>query len=575
MTKMAYSYTRLSTEKQINGHGFTRQREAIEKVCCQYGWQLSDQTFNDLGVSAWKGANATTGALSQFIDLAKKGAIRPNSVLIVESVDRLSRQQVDKSLRLMLELLEVGVSIFTLSDSKLYTTNSDSVMLDLMMWLMTAQRAHEESEIKSLRVRAAKKKNKELIRKGVIVTRKCPEWLTVSDDKSCFLVNNERAEIVRKIFTWYSQGFSTKPIALKLNELGIPYWGKSSTWSYRHIRSLLKHRGVIGEIQLLKRIDGRDVSDGDPVEDYYPAIIDRGLWATCQQIKSSKTTAKGRIVERGMANLFRGLLKCECGSGLAINSSTVKGRTYRFLRCSQLKTTGCQAKNWHYEKTERILLIALRHSLSSFCEEDHAVSLRESQHYLARINEELQEKERQAENAINYLLDKPSRLLEARLQTLEDDIARLKAIQEQAEHRLEAVHYEKSTALDKVEELQRVLEDIANDDDSRHKANGLLRRLIDTVTLGSISNPRSKEFMELSGNECHGLIVIKRRDGLEVRVEVLKNYELSISWEGDEFTVIECSPTQQPNSQHVPQKFINVGEQTVDLWDDEGWVASS
>ncbi|RFD47787.1 recombinase family protein, partial [Vibrio parahaemolyticus] len=174
MTKIAYSYTRLSTEKQIKGHGFTRQREAIEKVCCQHGWQLSDQTFNDLGVSAWKGANATTGALSQFIDLAKKGAIRPNSVLIVESVDRLSRQQVDKSLRLMLELLEVGVSIFTLSDSKLYTTNSDSVMLDLMMWLMTAQRAHEESEIKSLRVRAAKKKNKELIRKGIIVTRKCP-----------------------------------------------------------------------------------------------------------------------------------------------------------------------------------------------------------------------------------------------------------------------------------------------------------------------------------------------------------------------------------------------------------------
>lgn len=492
MTKIAYSYTRLSTEKQIKGHGFTRQREAIEKVCCQHGWQLSDQTFNDLGVSAWKGANATTGALSQFIDLAKKGAIRPNSVLIVESVDRLSRQQVDKSLRLMLELLEVGVSIFTLSDSKLYTTNSDSVMLDLMMWLMTAQRAHEESEIKSLRVRAAKKKNKELIRKGIIVTRKCPEWLTVSDDKSCFLVNNERAEIVRKIFTWYSQGFSTKPIALKLNELGIPYWGKSSTWSYRHIRSLLKHRGVIGEIQLLKRIDGRDVADGDPVEDYYPAIIDRGLWATCQQIKSSKTTAKGRVVERGMANLFRGLLKCECGSGLAINSSTVKGRTYRFLRCSQLKTTGCQAKNWHYEKTERILLIALRHSLSSFSEEDHAVSLRECQHYLARISEELKEKERQAENAINYLLDKPSKLLEARLQTLEDDIARLKAIQEQAEHRLEAVHYEKSTALDKVEELQRVLEDIANDDDSRHKANGLLRRLIDTITLGSISNPRSR-----------------------------------------------------------------------------------
>ncbi|MCA6721011.1 recombinase family protein [Vibrio sp. Vb2131] len=574
MTKIAYSYTRLSTEKQIKGHGFTRQREAIEKVCCQHGWQLSDQTFNDLGVSAWKGANATTGALSQFIDLAKKGAIRPNSVLIVESVDRLSRQQVDKSLRLMLELLEVGVSIFTLSDSKLYTTNSDSVMLDLMMWLMTAQRAHEESEIKSLRVRAAKKKNKELIRKGIIVTRKCPEWLTVSDDKSCFLVNNERAEIVRKIFTWYSQGFSTKPIALKLNELGIPYWGKSSTWSYRHIRSLLKHRGVIGEIQLLKRIDGRDVADGDPVEDYYPAIIDRGLWATCQQIKSSKTTAKGRVVERGMANLFRGLLKCECGSGLAINSSTVKGRTYRFLRCSQLKTTGCQAKNWHYEKTERILLIALRRFLSSFNEEGHESAVKEAETKCALLREELMEKQRQATKLLEMLLEKDSDLMRERFDSIETQVNSLKDALKLADERAEALSYEKDIAFDKVDKLQSVLEEIANDDDARHKANGLLRRMLDTITLGAAPNPRFSVFKEFSDKEYQGLMLIKRRDGHEIKVEVLNDYKMAIAWDGDDFTVIECMPIQQFKSQTNPQNVIAISGQSIDLLNDDGWVSS-
>ncbi len=106
---IAYSYIRLSTAKQLKGHGAERQREAIEKACVEHGWTLSNETFRDLGVSAWKGSNASTGALAQFIELARSGGVEPDSVLIVESIDRLSRQEVDKSLRLMLELLETGV----------------------------------------------------------------------------------------------------------------------------------------------------------------------------------------------------------------------------------------------------------------------------------------------------------------------------------------------------------------------------------------------------------------------------------------------------------------------------------
>lgn len=575
----AYSYTRLSTEKQLKGHGATRQFEAIDMACKQHGWTLSEQTFSDLGVSAWKGSNATTGALSQFIELAKNGAIAPDSVLIVESIDRLSRQQVDKSLRLLLEMLDVGVRIYTLSDSKLYESNAQSVMVDLLIWLTTAQRAHEESETKSMRVRAAKQKNKELIRQGIIVTRKCPEWLTVSDDMSHFIINEERASIVREVFTLYSQGYSTKPIALKLNERGVPYWGTTTVWSYRHIRSLLKHRGVIGDIQLLKRVNGRDEPDGEPVSDYYPVIVDKGLYAQCQKIKKSKTTATGRVPNAGMVNLFRGLLKCQCGSGLAINSSTVKGNTYRHLRCSQLRTTGCDAKNWHYGKTEKIILIALRNLNWSQLHDDTQSAVHDAEQRCALLASELQTKRQEAIGAAKALVVNPSsKLLSELLEEAEADTHKLEVALKAAEEDVASLRYRQSSAVDELEELQSLLEDVANDVDARHKVNGLLRRSVDSITFGQSDSYRFQSFLGFEQYEAHGLIRVTLNDGTTIDVETLKGYLQSFAWNGDEYTEIELTQVSnhgnQPYETSQAQKLMSVGGQLIDLFDDEDWVSS-
>ncbi|MBY0229080.1 MAG: hypothetical protein K2W96_07365 [Gemmataceae bacterium] len=49
-------------------------------------------------MSAWKGDNAGTGALSVFLNLCEKGDIPKGSCLIVEHLDRLTRQEVRKAL---------------------------------------------------------------------------------------------------------------------------------------------------------------------------------------------------------------------------------------------------------------------------------------------------------------------------------------------------------------------------------------------------------------------------------------------------------------------------------------------
>ena len=55
---------------------------------------ILDESLRDIGVSAFKGKNAIKGALKKFIELVEAGRIEKGSILILESLDRLSRQQV-------------------------------------------------------------------------------------------------------------------------------------------------------------------------------------------------------------------------------------------------------------------------------------------------------------------------------------------------------------------------------------------------------------------------------------------------------------------------------------------------
>src|SRR5215471_15381363 len=64
---IAFSYIRFSTRKQAQGDSQRRQTELAEAYCRRRGWTLSDQTFEDLGVSAWHGANALVGNLGEFL----------------------------------------------------------------------------------------------------------------------------------------------------------------------------------------------------------------------------------------------------------------------------------------------------------------------------------------------------------------------------------------------------------------------------------------------------------------------------------------------------------------------------
>jgi DNA invertase Pin-like site-specific DNA recombinase len=79
-------------------------------------------TFHDYATSAFH--SSATEKLGSFISAIDSGQIERVSYLLVESIDRLSRDQILKSLNLFTSILSKAITIVTLSDNKVYTESS-------------------------------------------------------------------------------------------------------------------------------------------------------------------------------------------------------------------------------------------------------------------------------------------------------------------------------------------------------------------------------------------------------------------------------------------------------------------
>src|SRR5438067_1359017 len=112
--KRAFSYIRFSKPEQLRGDSLRRQKEWGERLCQARGWHLdTGLRLQDLGVSAFRGKNADTGSLGAFIDAIQMGKVQPGDVLLLENLDRLSRDEIDEAYGLFRQVLRSGVEIVT------------------------------------------------------------------------------------------------------------------------------------------------------------------------------------------------------------------------------------------------------------------------------------------------------------------------------------------------------------------------------------------------------------------------------------------------------------------------------
>src|ERR1700722_13018233 len=95
MAGIAFSYLRFSTPEQASGDSRRRQLAMAEEYAADHHLKLDRQlSFRDLGVSAFHGENARDGALRAFLEAIEHNLVPKGSFLLVESLDRLSRDRI-------------------------------------------------------------------------------------------------------------------------------------------------------------------------------------------------------------------------------------------------------------------------------------------------------------------------------------------------------------------------------------------------------------------------------------------------------------------------------------------------
>jgi len=283
-TRRAYSYVRMSTEAQLLGDSLRRQLEQSKEYAQGQGWELLEENqLRDIGLSAFSGAHVAEGALGRFLKAIRDEKVPQGSVLIIESLDRLSRQDPWKAFGLFTEIVNAGVDVVTLSDGRTYTVGAS--LGDLIFSIVDMSRAHEESRIKSHRLSAAwaSKRNNVNARK---ITANCPAWLKLSADKTKFDVLPSRAALINRIFEDSAAGLGLYSIARRLNETQTPPFGPSNGWHTSSVEKILASRAVLGEFQPHRLVNGKRVPEGEPIKDYFPPIVSEQLYYRAQNARS-------------------------------------------------------------------------------------------------------------------------------------------------------------------------------------------------------------------------------------------------------------------------------------------------
>ncbi|SZD44988.1 multiple promoter invertase [Pseudomonas aeruginosa] len=129
----AYAYVRWSTAEQgeEGRDSHDRQTTPLQAFTESTGIPVVE-TIIDKGVSAFKGANARIGQLKGLLDRIESGEIERGDYIIVESIDRLTRQKLNDSVDLIQSILKKGVRLHTVIDQKTYSHDDPSRDLETL-----------------------------------------------------------------------------------------------------------------------------------------------------------------------------------------------------------------------------------------------------------------------------------------------------------------------------------------------------------------------------------------------------------------------------------------------------------
>ncbi len=324
------AYIRWSTEEQSDGTTLEVQQEACKLFIESQGWRFrEDLLFIDDGHS---GGTLDRPALNRMRKAVSAGKI---SCVVVYKLDRLSRSVLD-TVKLVLEEWE-GVCFIRSTREPIDTSSPTGTIF----FYMLASYAEWERSVIRERTMSGKIKRAQ---QGKNPGFTAPYGYRTGNQPGQFVIHEDEAAVVSRIFRDYIGGLGINSIAGRLNAEGVrnrkgTYWNGAAV---AHIvanpfyKGTLRYGVTSATSQAQRRQIGKArISFDQPrwahVEGAVPAIISVDDFERAQKVKSGRASVVG-FRNRSGEFLMTGIARCKCGATIRGDGRANQG--YRYYRCS-------------------------------------------------------------------------------------------------------------------------------------------------------------------------------------------------------------------------------------------------
>lgn len=437
MSAKAYPYARCSRAEQLKGDSLERQRRMVEEFCRDHDLEVDDTLdLSDRGLSGWTGENRTRGALRRFVE-AIGGEVPRGSYLLIENIDRLSREPVLEAFDNFRAIIKAGITIVTLDNGWILTEASlsrESWKLHAIISMM--ERAFDESAQKSRRLREAMAQKRKLAAEHCVpFSRNAPAWLMFDEAAKRHVLNPDRAPAFVRMLELAACGVGQYSIGRILEREGFNP-PKGGSWQTSYISKTIRNEALIGTFRANRTgDDGRSVEDV-VVPNYWPAVVSVDLFQRAQAARKPFLEVVGRKGAKH-SNLFGKIAFCrECKEPMTLFTvSKAKRNRFQYLICSgKRRGLGCKApKNFRYDRIEAGVLKHVHEiDLSRFMKDDVAdARLARAASEAAEAEHALSDLNRRIESVMDDLETAPKARKEALQARLDKRLAERPALEKQ------------------------------------------------------------------------------------------------------------------------------------------------
>ena len=460
-------------------------------------------------------------------------------ILVIKDFSRFSRRN-SRGLVELEDLRDAGARIISIGDAIDFPNDDD--------WL----KIQFQFLINEMPVTDTSKKVKSVIRRR----QEDGKWICAApygyivNKKQQFEVVPVEAEIVRRIYRLYIDGWGYKKIANTLTDEGIPTprmaererkiaegeeYRRSvkSAWSIATVQGILDNDFYIGTLRQGKytraKINGRDILRDEVeqivIENHHQPIIDYRTFATVRALREKRAKYNYRGVKIN-ENVYSGFLECgDCGAPMfALGRRDLKP-AYTCGTYHRRGTAGCTTHHIRVDKLDELVKLYVRK-----VRDNSAEMLERLNAELAREPEDVAETERSAANLEDVLLDAQEELKATKRQRVRDIMRH-----PENEAVLEATYDElEADLLRKIEGLQSQIEHVTD------RRNTIIR-----------TNRAAKTAMEVF-DDIIGKEKLEKQD-LELIIERIKVYEdrVEIQLKADIDTLLRRGELPEPDTEPV------------------------